>query len=152
LAEGLLDAEVALFGGAVDPTKFTTRHLRWAHCDQSGLDAIAAPELVASPIAATSSAGRSAPVLAEHVLFFMLAVSYRFDHLRRNQKRRLWKSKDFADHRGLFGKNVLIVGMGHTGKAVAGYCLALGPNGRGPAIRVQRLVAKSWGQVGRIFG
>jgi phosphoglycerate dehydrogenase-like enzyme len=126
IADSLNDAEVALLRGAPNLEAFLDRKLRWVHCDQSGLDAIATPELVASPVSVTSAAGRSAPVLAEHALMFMLAVSYRFRDLGRAQRWRNWASPKAANLRGLYGKNVLIIGMGHTASTLATYCSALG--------------------------
>lgn len=126
VAENLLNAEVALLRGEVDLEAFLDRKLRWVHCDQSGLDSIATPRLVASSVAVTSAAGRSAPVLAEHALLFMLAVVYRFRDLNRAQRWRSWGGSNASNLRGLYGKKVLIIGMGHTARILARYCTTLG--------------------------
>lgn len=122
----LAECDVAVTHGVPDQRYFEAPSMRWIHCDQSGLDRIARPEVVASDIIITSSAGRSAPVLAEHALFFMLALVYRFPAFHEAQRRRVWGVHGQDELRGLFGRHLLVVGLGHTGRALVERARVLG--------------------------
>lgn len=115
----LQDAEVALIAGDLDPRYLEAPRLRWVHCDHAGLNKFARPEIFAKGLLVTSSAGRSSPALAEHAMFFMLALSYRFPLLYRAQQEHHWGIPNQDDLRGLYGRTVGIVGMGHIGQELA---------------------------------
>ncbi|MEM6460787.1 MAG: NAD(P)-dependent oxidoreductase [Pseudomonadota bacterium] len=99
--------------------------LKWVHIDMSGLDAIARPDICEGEIAFTSSSGRSAPVLAEHAIFFMLSLVYRSRTLEAAQRRGVWGIEGYHRLLGLAKRKVLIVGWGHTGRALLPRCQAL---------------------------
>lgn len=126
LRRALPGAEIAVVEGARDAARLDAARLRWVHVNQSGLDACASPELIASNLLVTSASGRSAPVLAEHALFFMLSLAYNSHALYRAQHRRAWGLGNAATLRGLVGRRVLVVGLGHTARALVLRCLALG--------------------------
>ncbi len=122
----LQSCDVAIVDGVLDARYLDAPRLKWAHCDQSGIDGFAPERLARSGLIVTSSKGRSAPVLAEHAVFFMLSLCYRSRDLLRAQRRRIWGLRDQEAMRGLHGRRVCIVGYGATGTSLARLCLAFG--------------------------
>jgi phosphoglycerate dehydrogenase-like enzyme len=122
----LATCDVAIVDGVLDDRYLAAPQLKWAHCDQSGLDGFAPQRLADSGLIVTSSKGRSGPVLAEHALYFMLALSHQAPRFARAQARRAWGVRGQEALRGLHGRKVCIVGLGATGTALARLCLALG--------------------------
>lgn len=123
---GLDAADVAVLGGDAPVELAGAARLRWVHCDHAGLDGSALGPLLDAGIAVTSGAGRSADALAEHALLFMLALAYRYPRFLRAQRLRVWGVPGQHELRALSGRTVLIVGVGHTGRALALRCAALG--------------------------
>lgn len=124
IAQALQTCEIALIDGVMDDRYLDAPHLKWVHCDQSGLDGYAPQALADSDLIVTSSKGRSGPVLAEHAIFFMLSLAYRAPALARAQRHRVWGIRDQEALRGLYGKKVCIVGYGATGSSLARQCAA----------------------------
>ena len=118
--------DVAIVDGVLDDTYLAAPNLKWAHCDQSGIDGFAPQRLAESDLIVTSSKGRSGPVLAEHAVFFMLAFCYDVKRLLRAQARRIWADHEQDGMRGLYGRKVCIVGYGATGSHLARQCDAFG--------------------------
>jgi len=119
-------ADIALWHRPIDPTRFCAPKLKWVHIDCSGIEPIASEDVISAPFAVTSAAGRSSPVLAEHALFLMLSICYRAESLLMAKWLGRWGIKEGSARRGLFGRSVLIIGLGHTGQALAMRCLAMG--------------------------
>lgn len=120
-------AEIAFLAGDTRPeTLLGWPELSWAHIDISGLERFARRDLIENGPAITGAAGRSAPVLAEHALMFMLAFSARLPELLAAQAGRHWSKDGQRRNRGLFGQCVGIVGLGETGRALASRCRAMG--------------------------
>ena len=126
LTKELKKADVAIFSGNASPIVLGHNRLRWIHCDHAGIDGYAPPELLSGNFIVTTSAGRSGPALAEHVVFFMLALAYEYPRFLRAQRFRLWGLRDQRKLYALNSRDVLVVGAGHTGKEVARVCVALG--------------------------
>lgn len=126
LRQELSKADIAVLSEVPDATYLEHRQLRWVHCNRSGLDACATQEIINAPFAVTSASGRSAPVLAEHALFFMLALAYNSEQQLKAQRRRVWGLCDAGTMRGLEGRSVLLIGLGYTARALVPRCLALG--------------------------
>lgn len=122
----LTTCDVAIVDGVLDDRYLAAPNLRWAHCDQSGVDAFAPRRLADSPLIVTTSSGRSSPVLAEHVIFFMLSLCYDARRFARAQAVRLWGIEGQDDLRGLHGRKICIVGLGATGSVVARLCRSFG--------------------------
>jgi phosphoglycerate dehydrogenase-like enzyme len=117
--EGIKYADVTILAG--DITKeilAAAQNLKWVHCDHSGLNNSAHPEIFERGIFLTSSSGRSAPVLAEHIFFFMLSLVYNSRTLEQQQRDHNWNNL-YRDCRGLYTKTLGIIGLGYTGKALA---------------------------------
>lgn len=123
LARELTDADVAVILGRPDVS--TARRLRWMHWDAAGLDAIAQDDYINAGFDITGSAGRSAPALAEHVLYFMLNHAYHNSVVLAAQDQHQWGYPGQAEMKALFSQTIGIVGMGHTGQALAKRAKAL---------------------------
>jgi len=117
--EALQTAEVAILAGDLDERHIKAPKLKWVHCDHAGLNKSARPEVFARGLLVTSSAGRSAPALAEHCFFFMLSHTYHVRDVLDAQARHHWGVPSLLEGRALYGKTLGIFGMGHTGRELA---------------------------------
>jgi len=119
IGRALEHAEVAVISGNVDERFLRAPNLRWVHCDAAGLERSASPAVFEKGLQVTSSSGRTAPALAEHCLFFMLAFAYRFTDFLAAQRNHQWGISGQDELRGLVGRTVGIIGLGNTGRALA---------------------------------
>jgi phosphoglycerate dehydrogenase-like enzyme len=110
---------VALLAGDLDERYLHAPHLHWIHSDHAGLNKSARPEVFERGLIVTSSAGRSSPALAEHILFFMLALTYNYSAFYKAQLAHQWGVPGQDKLRGLYGRTIGIIGMGNTGKDLA---------------------------------
>ncbi len=99
------------------------RALRWVHAGWAGVDRLLFPELVASDVVLTRSAGIYGSSLAEYALAAMLFFAKRIPELVANQRARTWRKVGPSDLRG---KTLGIVGLGDVGMALAEKAKALG--------------------------
>lgn len=115
------EVDVAVLPDDLDERILEGERLRWIHCCHAGLTKSARPEVFERGIILTGAAGRSAPSLAEHAFFFMLALTYDAWRLHEAQKAHEWGSfvRQYAASRGLNGQTLGIVGLGNTGRAIA---------------------------------
>ena len=127
LQRELPDADVVVWGGDF-PEEYleTGKNLKWIHCEHSGINRSARPEIFRRGIILTGGAGRSGPVLAEHTFFLILSLIYRANLLHANKEKHVWDGGMYVDARGLYGKTVGIVGAGHTGCDTARLARACG--------------------------
>jgi phosphoglycerate dehydrogenase-like enzyme len=124
--EGIRDADVAILAGDISRDILAAaQSLKWIHCDHAGVNNSAHPEIFERGILLTSSSGRSAPVLAEHIFFLMLSLVYDSRTLEQQQRDHNWNNL-YRDRRGLFTKTLGIIGLGYTGKALAVRAKAFG--------------------------
>lgn len=126
LPEALARSDVAILAKDPDDRFFEAPRLRWIHVDHAGLDRAAKPQAFREGLAITGSAGRSAPVLAEHALFFALNLAYGASAFHEAQRAHRWGVPGQEDLRGLFGRTMGIVGFGNTGSALAARAKAFG--------------------------
>jgi len=126
IRRALETADVAVLGGDPDERFLQAPQLRWIHCDHAGLNRYARPELLERDLIVTSSAGRSSPALAEHALFFMLALTYQYPRFLDAQRAHQWGVPGQDELRGLYGRTVGIVGLGNTGTELAIRTKAMG--------------------------
>lgn len=117
--EALREADVAILNGNPDRHVLEAPCLRWIHCDHAGIDGFAPRELLDGRYLVTTSAGRSASAVAEHALYFMLALSHEAPRLWRAQRRRVWGLPGLENRSSLQGRTLVIVGCGHTGSQLA---------------------------------
>ncbi|WP_284646504.1 D-2-hydroxyacid dehydrogenase [Paenibacillus silviterrae] len=128
IQEALKTADVAVLGGDLDERFLEAPLLKWVHCDHAGLNRCARPEIFERGLRVTSSAGRSSPALAEHAMFFMLALAYQYPKFLEAQRAHYWGVPGQNDLRGLYGRTVGIIGLGHTGSELAVRAKAMGMN------------------------
>jgi phosphoglycerate dehydrogenase-like enzyme len=137
VSELLRSADVAVIAGPIDQRFIDAPRLRWVHCDAAGIESSAWPEAFERGLMLTASAGRSAPVLAEHTLFLALSLIYDAHALHDAQRAHQWGLPGYSERRGLYGKTIGVVGLGATGRAVAGLASVMGMRvlGYGHALR-----------------
>ncbi len=111
-------ADVAIIAGNADARFLRAPNLRWLHCDHAGVDGYI-PAALVERLTVTTSAGRSAPALAEHAIYLMLALCQQSPRLARAQRWRVWGLPGLDERRGLYGRRVCIIGTGHTGTEIA---------------------------------
>lgn len=126
LAEEVKDADAAIIMGDVDPVLLGENTLKWIHCDHAGLNGSARPEVFARGIPVTGAAGRSAPVLAEHCIYFMMCSCYHTKELIAAQNEGHWGVDGSNSWRGLYGRTAGIIGMGNNGRMLSTRLKALG--------------------------
>lgn len=120
IRRALQGAEVAILAGDLDERFIAAPDLKWVHCNHAGLTRSARPEVFERGLIVTGSAGRSGPALAEHVMMFSLLLCSGYPDFYEAQKRQEWRrTQGMADLRALHGRTIGILGMGHTGKALA---------------------------------
>lgn len=120
VAVAVAEAEVAILKGDLDERFLAAPHLKWIHCDHAGLTKSARPEVFEKGLTVTGSAGRSGPALAEHVMMFSLLLCSGYRDFYEAQKRHEWRRvPEMANLRALHGRTMGIIGMGHTGQALA---------------------------------
>ena len=104
--------------------------LRWAHSAAAGVGGSLYPEMVASDVVLTNSAGVHAEPIADTVLAMMLHFARGLDWAVRAQAERRWDKAPFeaadAPVRELSESTVGLLGLGGIGEAVARRALALG--------------------------
>lgn len=110
---GELDAVI----GRVRPDVLAkTPRLRWVHSPSAGVDADLSPEMLASSVVLTSSAGNGGISLAEHSILLMLMLSRDVPRWMRAQAEHRW---DHYRHGELAGRTVGIYGLGNSGLDLA---------------------------------
>lgn len=119
ITEEVKDADVAIILGDVDNCMLQENTLKWIACDHSGLNGSARDEVFAKNIIVTGAAGRSAPVLAEHCIYFMLQYCYHTKELLAAQEAGKWGVEGSNTWQGLYGRKVGIIGLGNNGKMLA---------------------------------
>jgi phosphoglycerate dehydrogenase-like enzyme len=118
IADVLERADVAVLPFDLDDRFLAAPHLRWVHCDHSGLTRSARPEIFEKGLIVTGSAGRSAPALAQHAFYLALALTFDARRLFELQAAHTWGGIDYADRFALWGKTLGVVGFGHTARAM----------------------------------
>ncbi|HWM34146.1 MAG TPA: D-2-hydroxyacid dehydrogenase [Pseudolysinimonas sp.] len=127
IARALEVADLAVIEGDLDSRFLSGSRLQWVHCDHSGLNKTARPEVFDSGIVVTGAAGRSAPTLAQHVFYFALALTHDAPGLLEMQRQKRWRGlSDYSTRLSLWGKTLGIIGMGRTGEEVASLGRAFG--------------------------
>lgn len=121
----------AYFGfGLPKPLFAAAKRLRWAHSAAAGVGNALYPEMVASPVVLTNSAGVHAIPIAEYVVAGILHFFRGLDVAVAQQREARWSKAFFvaanSPVREIGGARVLIVGTGGIGSEVAKRLQALG--------------------------
>ncbi|HLA90106.1 MAG TPA: D-2-hydroxyacid dehydrogenase [Gemmatimonadaceae bacterium] len=124
------DAEAYLGYGLPKPLFFAAKRLRWLHTATAGVASLLFPEMLASEIVITNSAGVFGPPIADHVLAGVLHFLRAFDVAEELKRRVEWNSSAFGTRearvREVSECRVLIVGTGGIGGEVGRRFGALG--------------------------
>jgi phosphoglycerate dehydrogenase-like enzyme len=121
--QAVADAEVYVGFGITRPLFLAAGRLRWVHSAAAGVRGALFPEMLASPVLLTNSAGVHAIPIAETVVGGILYLLRGLDMAVEQQREGRWdKSRFVADDsvlRELGDCGVLIVGTGGIGSEVA---------------------------------
>jgi phosphoglycerate dehydrogenase-like enzyme len=129
--DAIATAEIYAGYGMPKPLFAAAKRLRWSHTATAGVASLLFPEMVASPVVITNSAGvvYGAPI-AEHVLGGVLHFLRGFDVAGAQQRAVLWDAAPWSEPatmvRELSECRALVVGAGGIGGAVAEKFGALG--------------------------
>jgi phosphoglycerate dehydrogenase-like enzyme len=104
--------------------------LRWIQSASAGVDALLFPALVESPVIVTNARGVFDDAMAEYVLGLLLAFAKGLPGTLDRQRRHEWEHRETET---LAGKQVLVVGVGSIGRAIARRCADQGMIVRGVA-------------------
>lgn len=108
--------------------------LRWIHSPAAGVGAMLYPEMAQSPIVLTNSRGMAAETIGEHAVAVTLAMFRRLPVAVRRQSERRWAQDEISaglPNRAVSGADVLVVGLGAIGSAIAVKFTALGARVKG---------------------
>lgn len=100
--------------------------LRWIHTPSAGVDQMRIPELLERDLLLTSSAGAHSIPIAEFVLMLMLAHVKHARTLAALHPSTAWPQARALQLGELYGKQLLIVGLGSIGQAIAARAAAFG--------------------------
>ncbi len=126
----IADAEVYIGWGMPPQLWQAAKQLRWMHTASAGVASLLFPEMLASEVLLTNSAGIYGEPIAEHVLAGVLYFLRSFDAAGVLQRRSEWNPPLFGagavPMREVSECRVLVVGAGGIGAAVARKFSALG--------------------------
>lgn len=104
--------------------------LRWVHTATAGVASMLYPEMLASPVTLTNSAGVHAPPIAETVIGMVLYFARGLDVAVDAQRGRAWQAERFEHDRDvareIAGATLGIIGLGSIGVEVAARARGLG--------------------------
>jgi phosphoglycerate dehydrogenase-like enzyme len=128
--DAVRDAEVYFGFGIPKPVFLAARALRWVHSAAAGVGNALFPEMMASDVRLTNSAGMHAVPIAEYVIAGVLHFFRGLDVAAEQQREVRWDKSFFTSMdtpvREVGGARVLIVGTGGIGGQVAIRLHALG--------------------------
>ncbi len=138
----IADAEAYFGFGISRPLFLAAKRLRWVHSAAAGVGGLLFPELIASDVIVTNSAGIHAIPIAEQALAGILALLRGVDLARELQRAHSWSREAFlgpsSPMRELDGLRALILGAGGLGVALGARLSALGVRCVGSRRRVER--------------
>jgi phosphoglycerate dehydrogenase-like enzyme len=124
------DADVLI--GSCDPGVIAAgKNLRWIHSFAAGVEDCAnIPAIRERGIVLTNTQRVLGPVMAEHTIGLMLALSRQFETWIQNQKTGVWRGADYRPDamQVIAGKTLLVSGLGGIGTEIARRAHALGMN------------------------
>jgi phosphoglycerate dehydrogenase-like enzyme len=126
----IADADAYVGFGMPRPLFLAGRRLAWIHTAAAGVGSLLFPEMIASDIVLTNSAGVHAVPMAEHVLGGLLYLLRQLDVAVIQQRDRVWHRDPFVGEnsqvRELGECRAVIVGAGGIGSEIARRLSALG--------------------------
>ena len=98
--------------------------MRWVQTTTAGVDQLVTPALLAADhVTITCIKGPPGPLMAEHAVLLMLALSRNFPAYLKNQERQIWR-REGQDWFPLHGHTIAILGVGSSGGNLARVCKA----------------------------
>jgi len=148
---GSVERDPAIMGeadayiGRIGPEAFARagERLRWVHSTGAGVETILAiPGMVENEIVVTNTRGAHAPFVAEHAFALMLSLTRCLPEYGQDQRDHVYR----AFGRGvamdsLYGKRILILGMGNIGSAIARRALGFEMHVIGLDVRVPDVIS-----------
>ncbi len=130
-AERYLAQADILMAWSLRPQQFhAAKKLRWIHSPAAAVHGLLLPEVVASQVVITNGARVNGPVVAEHALALVLALSKRLDLAARAQARHAWAQQALWEARPrpreIAGAVLGLLGVGNIGGEIARRAAALG--------------------------
>ena len=96
--------------------------LRWVQTTTVGVDRVVPPALLsAEHLTLTRIKGPPGPLMAEHAVLLMLALSRNLPAYLDNQRRHIWR-REGQDWLPLHGQTIAILGVGSSGENLARVC------------------------------
>ncbi|MFQ5679794.1 MAG: D-2-hydroxyacid dehydrogenase [Gemmatimonadota bacterium] len=130
LLQAIRRAEVYCGFGIQREAFLAGQELRWVHSGTAGVGASLFPEMRASDVLFTNSAGVYAEPMAEHAIAMILHFARGLDVAAAGARERVWRHPALAGRgslvREVSGSTLTVVGLGGTGRAVARRAAALG--------------------------
>lgn len=124
------DADAYLGFGIPRPLFLAGKRLRWVHSAAAGVGNALYPEMQASDVVLTNSAGVHAIPIAEYIVAGVLYLFRGFDIAVDQQRRSEWNKQPFAGERSplreVAGARVVIIGAGGIGSEAAVRLAGLG--------------------------
>ena len=149
--EAIATAEVYFGFGITRDLLLAAPRLRWVHSATAGVSSLLFPELVASDVILTNSAGVMGDPIAEYVLAGVLYFLRGLDVALEQQRRAEWNKEPFVGAtswiRELSECRALIVGTGGIGSAVARRLAALGARCTGVRRQAGRPVPEGFSRI-----
>ena len=149
--DAIRNAEVYFGFGISRPLFIEARSLRWVHSAAAGVGAALFPEMIASPVLLTNSAGVHAVPIAEHVVGGVLHFLRMFDVAISRQRSGRWDKEPFVGPgsriREMGELRVLVVGAGGLGRAIATRLSGLGARCTGLRRRPEQGVPEGFERV-----
>ncbi len=130
LDDAIPDADV-LFGWSIRPAQFArAQRLRWIHSSAAAVHQLMFPELVVSDVVVTNARSVHAPVVAEHALALIFALSKRLPQCMDFQRASTWAQQAIFTEkptvREVKGATVALIGMGGIGREFTRRARSLG--------------------------
>ena len=121
----------AVFGYINSDQLSAGKKLKWIQTPDAGMEGLFEniPELAESEVIITNSRGAGAPIIGEHALALMLALSRKLPIFFKDKSNKKWDQEGGLDKVQYLGdKTVGIIGYGRSGKEIAWRCKLLGMN------------------------
>lgn len=126
--EHMSDAEV-LFGYPTSKQFDSAKKLKWIQTLDAGMEGLfgEVPQVVESRVAVTNARGAGAPMIGEHALAMMFALSRQLPRFWHDKQNHVWDQDGALEAVQFLGdKTVGIVGLGKSGREIAWRCQAMG--------------------------
>lgn len=137
--------EADAYIGRIAPEAYANAgdRLRWVHSTGAGVETILAiPGMVDNEIVVTNTRGAHAPFVAEHAFALMLSLVRHLPDYGQDQRDHVYRAfGQGVSMDSLYGKRILILGMGNIGMAVARRALGFEMHVVGLDLRVPDVIS-----------